>query len=234
MPCSVILYPDHSGGVQEGFVVYGQLRKQLAELLRLADGRRLTCNEARAVLEMAERVEQQRHKLIVDNWPLAKKWCKRYPVRRNGGYDYGDTFDIATERLMKSVEMFAPSEGTRFSSYAARAIRGALYLENKHAIRDPSNTDLQPNARTLSSRAPRPPDIAIVADMRRHVASALWQLSRRERVIVIRRILRGELLTDIGKRYGLSKERIRQIVEETKPRLRELLGKDSMGICHVG
>ncbi len=60
------------------------------------------------------------------------------------------------------------------------------------------------------------------------VSEALKQLNERERFIVENRLMAEKPLTlqDIADKYGISRERVRQIENNTKKKLRKLIGED--------
>lgn len=62
-----------------------------------------------------------------------------------------------------------------------------------------------------------------------HIARALRKLEPREREIITSRHLRErpETLAEIGRRFGLSRERIRQIESRAKQRIRQLCGEST-------
>lgn len=218
-----IMYPARDGGVQEEFVRYGWLRRQLARLLRRAAGRRLLLAEARAVLALAETVEQQRNKLIEDNWPLAKRWAADRPLYWNGNVDPDETLDVTTERLITLIDRFDPSLGFRFSTYGSRGILSALYRAYGTSARDPGNANLQPDARRLSAYGPGPPEIAIDNDLKRLLPAMMASLAERDRQIVMRRVCGPETLDDLAREHGLSRERVCQIVNTSLAKLRRML-----------
>ncbi len=87
-------------------------------------------------------------------------------------------------------------------------------------------------ADALADDAPGPEEIAIAADEARRrgesIAAALAALPERERSIVAERHL-GEdapLLREIGGRFGVSKERVRQLEKRALDRLRRLLAEN--------
>ena len=84
-------------------------------------------------------------------------------------------------------------------------------------------------AERLASNSEGPEDLLVNAEDRVRVRRALWNamrdLSPRERRIVRKRWLadKGETLEQIGKSFGVGKERARQIEERTRQHLRERL-----------
>jgi RNA polymerase sigma-32 factor len=84
---------------------------------------------------------------------------------------------------------------------------------------------------TIADEAPDPEAIALAADEARRrkdmIAAALAVLPERERRIVEERHLAGDapLLREIGRRLGISKERVRQLENRALARLRRLLSE---------
>jgi len=101
------------------------------------------------------------------------------------------------------------------------------------SVRDTSAD--QPNAAGIApldrfaSPEPTPEESAIVRDTRlktrEQIESFLRELSTRERTILRARLLRDDPLTleELGRRYGISKERVRQLEERMIARLKDRL-----------
>jgi len=85
----------------------------------------------------------------------------------------------------------------------------------------------------IADDAPGPEDAAIAADEARrragHIAAALAALPERERRIVEERHLREDapLLREMGRRFGVSKERVRQLEKRALARLRRMLADET-------
>ena len=99
----------------------------------------------------------------------------------------------------------------------------------------PLDAPVRDDQRSLSDRladgAPTPEDDACAADeaqkLKAAVRAVLGELSEREMAIVERRILSDEpeTLEQLGETFGVSRERIRQVEERAKQRMRNRLGQ---------
>jgi RNA polymerase sigma-32 factor len=94
------------------------------------------------------------------------------------------------------------------------------------AYRDGSTTLLE----TLSDESPNQEEHTAAAErdarVRRHLAQVRHQLDERERMILEERLLSTDdevTLADLGRRMGLSRERVRQLEERVKHKLRRAL-----------
>jgi RNA polymerase primary sigma factor len=139
-----------------------------------------------------------------------------------------DLVSEATVPLIRCVESFDSRRGTRFSTYATRALTNLFakirrrdcrqrsrFLHREDWRRVPAVGD----RRTASDRLIRAEDLGRVGD-------CLSQLSPRERVLVAERFgLTGDrcprTFRELGTRHGLSKERVRVITCEAISRLRQ-------------
>ena len=81
-------------------------------------------------------VEQTKHAMVESNLGLVHSAAQTY---RGRGVPYDDLLQEGTLGLMQAVERFDPARGVKFSTYAARWIRGALIeaLGQAPAIRLP-------------------------------------------------------------------------------------------------
>lgn len=146
------------------------------------------------------------------------------------GQDFADAVSEGNLALMRAVEGFDYSRNFRFCTYASWAIMRTLAshlpaeaMRNRKVI--PVENDLltlNPDLRAL------PPEYAADrAGIKVAVNDLLRQLSDREQAVLVEHFGLGSTqestLQEIGQRWGLSKERVRQIKQEALAKLRELV-----------
>jgi RNA polymerase sigma factor (sigma-70 family) len=162
-------------------------------------------------------------------------------VLRCGGWD--DAFQAGCLGLLRAAELFDELQGKKFSTYAewwiVRAVQhcasrqcGAMTVPHRLGARHPDKVPpeakaaMQPvvsvEAAGESGRRPedkRPPDVNGLLDLR----DAMACLTRREKSLVRLHFRDGKTYVQIGKRYGLSRERIRQLMKAMLEKLRDRL-----------
>lgn len=166
-----------------------------------------------------------RDQLIESNLPLVPFVAKRYV---NSSHSLNELVSDGNISLMRAVEKFDYARGNRFSTYAAWAIRNNLKrLIWKHRRDSLWASSGRPE---LLEAAPdhRPSEKASDNAMRRLrsvVVSLLDALDDRSRAIVEARVglhgsNRSETLLEIGRKLGVSKERVRQLEARAMQKLR--------------
>jgi RNA polymerase primary sigma factor len=169
-------------------------------------------------------------------------------ARRFRSIDFDDALQEARIAAIEALENFDPTLGYRFLTFACRKILWRLnrIKETGGTIRTPTYANLakcSPDAYALASNAwgmrsldaptaatgrPMRDGIKVENDPAREIerreelerlSGAFNVLTTRERE-VIRRRMGEETLEQIGERFGLTKERIRQIETKAKERLR--------------
>ena len=150
--------------------------------------------------------------------------CKR---RRD---EFDDCAQEVMLRLMRAVERYDLTRGAGVSTYFFRVIFHAISSFNrKGASRAARTISLADTAVPGVLDGVAEEDPTTTADHRRETevfaAELLDRANPRERR-VIERCFRGETLEAIGKRIGLSKERVRQIRESGLERIRRAVEGD--------
>ncbi len=220
-----------------------QLATYLGALRRLAPLSR----EAEHALAVRARAgdARARRELIQHNLPFVVAIARR---QRRGSVRLEDVIQEGNLGLIRAAEKFDPEAGTRFCTYAAwwiRAYIGKYLKEARSAVRPRSGTVAQPD-RSLEAPAgddglahldrlehPGPaPDVQCMASQRRaQVRGALARVRRRVGElgwdIIHSRLQQDapETLEDIGRRWGVSRERVRQVEVATRQFLHRSLAR---------
>lgn len=75
---------------------------------------------------MAEGDEEAKNKLIEHNLRLVAHVAKKYSSAVHCGSDGEDLLSIGTIGLIKGINSFDPSKGTRLATYAARCVEKTI------------------------------------------------------------------------------------------------------------
>lgn len=123
--------------------------------------------------------------------------------------------------LLRSVEKYDPWRGTKFSTYACRSILHKFSsLTRKRDWTGIDISDLEPPKEETPDANKELRKDRIKAAIKRA------ELTSRERDIISLRFYKGERLVDVGTKYDLSKERIRQIQVKALDKIRIVLEAD--------
>ena len=212
---------------QDLFRRYNYVKFKLCKALAAVELDELTHEQHAAIGALVEQAETFRQRIVQANLRLvvsiAKKHVGRAPC-------FFETISDGNVSLMRAVERFDYTRGIKFSTYAtwavmknyARSIPESLY----HGSRYVTGQDELLGCAADYREAP-----ASGVDRRKIrelISDGLQELSEREREIVSHHFGLGSLhgsvtLEQLGQRFGVTKERIRQIERRALLRLRELL-----------
>ena len=155
-----------------------------------------------------------RNCLVVANLRLVVHLASRHVAL---GRPLDDLVSDGTVSLMQAIERFDYTRGVRFSTYASWAIRKnfAKTIPHEIHVRHAAMTGAQELIdETAGKPAVSPEGRELRGVLRSTVASLLLELGPREREVVVARFGLGreaETLEQIGKRFDITRERVRQI-----------------------
>ena len=172
---------------------------------------------------------QAKNRIIQANLRLVVNIAKRHVGPQSNFFELISDGNMS---LIRAVDKFDYTRGFKFSTYASWAImknfarsvplegvRRDRYMTGRDELLDTSH-----NLRFEGDEGYQEPD----ATVRQSIEKVLDQLEPREREIVSRRFGLGEMqqaetLEEVGKHFGVTKERIRQIETRALNKLRGLL-----------
>lgn len=186
--------------------------------------------------ELLGRIEQLRaeavavrNRIVESNLRLVVSIAKRFGPS-------GDALDESVSEgilpLIRAVELFDVSRGTRFSTYATHAVRNHLLRVRKRARRAVANAaaDTDLSEAVADPRAAQSRIDADVCDSMQ-IGELLVRLDRRERSILAARFGlhefdREHTFLEIGQMVGLSKERTRILAHRAVEKLQACVVPD--------
>jgi RNA polymerase primary sigma factor len=217
----------------------------LAPYLAAARLEPLSREEERALAVRARRGEAAaKDELVRRHLPLVVTFARR---QARGALPLDELVQEGTLGLLRAIEKFDPGAGTRFATYALWWIRAYVWKYLKQArssVRPRSGTvalaDLSLDApvsddgdasylEAVEDERPDPADAYSSAEQDREVRGALDRVRKRVGElgwdIIHSRLEQDppETLEQIGKRWNLSRERVRQVEAQTKAFLRGYL-----------
>jgi RNA polymerase primary sigma factor len=213
------------------FRKFNYLKYQADHLRKQIDPESVTARELDRIDDLLERADKIKSQITQANLRLVVSIAKRHttPTR--------DFFEIVSDgnvSLMRAVEKFDYSRGFKFSTYASWAIMknyARTIPEHKHH-RDRYQTGREELLEQLSSAPPEEHESDYLPAVRSTLDRMLGTLDERERSILRQRFGLDEhrepqTLQEIGRRFGVSKERIRQLEARAMSKLRADFADDA-------
>lgn len=206
--------------IDEEVRLFHRLRSMRAKALRSP-----TANSDGSRSRFAVEAAEIRNRIVECNLRLVVSLAKRYAAPER---PVEDLVSEATVPLIRCVESFDSRRGTRFSTYATRALMNLFAKIRRRDSRQRARFSHRENWRKVPAAEGRTTasDRLIRAEDLGRVGDRLSQLSARERVLVAERFgLTGDgcprTFRELGACHGLSKERVRVITCEAISRLRQ-------------
>jgi RNA polymerase primary sigma factor len=207
---------------------YNYLRFRAARSIESLDVFAATQRDLDDVQRLLDRAEAIKNELIKANLRLVVSIAKRH-------VGWADSiFEVVSDgnmSLMRAVEKFDFSLGNKFSTYASWAIMknfARTVPENHYHMRRfvSGQDEMIDSMAGVAETAPAKSDVETV---RAALTEGMKELTDRERTIVSSHfglhVVDGSSITleELGKRFGVTKERIRQIEKRAIGKLRDVL-----------
>ena len=187
--------------------------------------RPLTPQEEARCLQAARQGDRlARNKLIEHNLRLVVHIVKKF---ESTGEDPEDLISVGNLGLMKAIDTYDPSRGTRLATYAARCVENEILMhlragkkrKREVSLHDPIGVDREGNEVTLmevlTTDEEAVPDLVDSLWQRRRVRQWLEALPRKEREVLERRygLKDGIQHTqrDIARQLGISRSYVSRI-----------------------
>lgn len=194
-------------------------------------------DEFRLFLEMQNGNSNARDKIIEHNLRLVSHIIRKY----YSSYEYPDELlSVGSLGLIKAVDSFKPTFGTRFATYGARCVQNEILMFfrskkkrlNEVSINDQIDIDKDGNPLTYLDIISQPESIESDLDMKVHidkirrlVDSVL--LPREKEIIVLRYGLKGfqpRTQKDVARHLGISRSYVSRIEKKALEKMKEAFG----------
>jgi RNA polymerase sigma factor (sigma-70 family) len=212
---------------QDLFRRYNYVKFKAARLMRAMQGKALPREIFDRLSAWMDQIETLRQRIIRANLRLVVSIAKKHV---GWSAEFYEVISDGNMSLMRAVEKFDFSRGNKFSTYAtwaimknyARTIPEQRYHMNRYVTGQDAVLE---SARDTAAQEASPADKQQVKKL---IAEGLDQLEEREREVVARHFGldnpdSAQTLEQLGERFGVTKERIRQIERKALTRLREIL-----------
>jgi len=214
---------------------YNYLKYKAARLrARLRDSRAAKVEDIEQIERFLEEANRVKNRIIQSNLRLVVNIAKRHVGAQANFFELISDGNMS---LIRAVDKFDYTRGFKFSTYGSWAIMKnfARSVPQEGVRRDRFMTgrdELLEMSRDLRFEGEEPyqePDISV----RQSIEKVLEQLGPREREIVMRRFGLGDAggpqtLEEVGRHFGVTKERIRQIETRALGKLRGLLKPETL------
>ena len=213
------------------FRKFNYLKYKAYAVRRLIDTERPNSGQLTQVERLLREAAKVKNQIVRANLRLVVSIARRYLPRAQQSL-----FELISDgnlTLMHAAERFDYARGYKFSTYASWSIIRNLSRTVRRENRYRGRFQTGPKEWLDAGAKPKttPPRAVTLYEVRDSLRDALAQISPRERTVVLghfglepggRRTTLGQL----GRRLGLSKERVRQIETQAMAKLRERLTPD--------
>jgi len=212
---------------QDLFRRYNYLKFKAAKSLKGVNASTISAEQFAAISDLRSRVEDVRQRITRANLRLVVSIAKKHAGRSSNFFEVVSDGNMS---LLRAVEKFDYARGNKFSTYATWAVMKnyarSIPEQHYHNVRWITGQE------TVLETAPeRSADQVFAGDSERVkelIAVGMRELTEREREVVSHHfgLVNPDAsltLEQLGRRFGVTKERVRQIEQRALARLREIL-----------
>ncbi|MFH1107595.1 MAG: sigma-70 family RNA polymerase sigma factor [Planctomycetota bacterium] len=212
---------------QDLFRRYNYLKFKASKGLKRIDPSGATAQQLQAISDLRSQIEQVRQRIIRANLRLVVSIAKKHAGWASNFFEVVSDGNMS---LMRAVEKFDYSRGNKFSTYATWAVMKnyARSIPEQHYHNTRWVTGQETVLETAADRSTEPVHAGDRERVKELITAGMRELTDREREVVSNHFgleKPGTSLTleELGKRFGVTKERVRQIERRALARLREVL-----------
>ncbi|SFI74789.1 sigma-70 family RNA polymerase sigma factor [Planctomicrobium piriforme] len=211
------------------------LKFKAAQLQKQVDGRRPKTKELDEIESLVERATEVKNFLIRSNLRLVVSIAKRHMKPTANFFEMVSDGNMS---LIRAIEKFDYTKGNKFSTYASWAIMKnyARSIPAEHRVLDRFRTGSEEIFKfSEDGRGSQFADESANSRQHQMIMSILDHLDDRERAIIMHRygLERGsepETLEQVGSRFNVTKERIRQIESRAMQKIRKIASEEKLDI----
>jgi RNA polymerase sigma factor (sigma-70 family) len=215
----------------ELFLRFNYARYRLASLVE-AQQEKPTLRCAREMCKWFQRVEETQSAITEANLALVVAMAKR---TRIPNVDFSELISEGNMALLRSIDKFDARRGFKFSTYACRAIlksfnrlasKTGRYVQHFPALFEPEMERSDYDVRKHEMQ--RADSVESLREILTHNRAGLTET---ERIVVMDRFAlgsggKGRTLAQVGRRIGLTNERVRQIQKHALHKIRAVMDDD--------
>lgn len=214
------------------------LKFRAAELQKKIDPKRPKQNDLDDLEKFTAEATEVKNFLIRSNLRLVVSIAKKYIKPTNNFFEMVSDGNMS---LIRAIEKFDYTKGNKFSTYATWAIMKnfarSIPAEHKRLDRFRTGKD-EVFQHSTEYRGSQFEEEVVNRNQNRVLMDILGQLDPRERDIVMFRYGLGEVdepltLEQVGQRFGVTKERIRQLESRALRKLRKIAEEEKLDIPGV-
>ncbi|WP_437201334.1 sigma-70 family RNA polymerase sigma factor [Planctomicrobium sp. SH664] len=211
------------------------LKFKAAQLQNDVGGRRPRTKELDDVEKLLEQAVEVKNFLIRSNLRLVVSIAKKHMKPTTNFFEMVSDGNMS---LIRAIEKFDYTKGNKFSTYASWAIMKnyARSIPAEHKILDRFRTGTEEVFQfSHDGRGSQFSDEVTNSRQHQMIMSILQQLDEREKAIIMHRygLERGtepETLEQVGSRFNVTKERIRQIESRAMQKIRKIASEEKLDI----